>query len=355
MSIYSTVDFLQAEGERDGRLRGHHEGACRQACKLLLRFGKRAFGPPTDALRGQFQTLSEQGDLDQLERLLNRLPNATGWNYLVPTASSASTLPGPPDYLLPMEVDLTPVGPSIDQYAKMSLFAGKEVVIHLRFQRMYQKNLGEVLYKESRRLRGEGNLEVMTAVTLLWPGADGPDVTGEFRTGKEVFRYQLVRLWEKDADEILAKPGMAMFAPLSRFAPERLPEILQRMSEKIAEQTDKETRENMWSIVYFCMGLIHPAERVHELLPHLLAQMRTRPDGRSMLSRGYYAGHSTSLAEGALATTRRFLFKSGTARLLEPTPALRQTLSAITNLERLEQIAARIQTAQTWQESLTPG
>jgi hypothetical protein len=39
MTIYSTINYLIAEGEKDGKLRGHKEGACRQLSKLLRRHG----------------------------------------------------------------------------------------------------------------------------------------------------------------------------------------------------------------------------------------------------------------------------------------------------------------------------
>ena len=100
-------------------------------------------------------------------------------------------------------------------------------------------------------------------------------------------------------------------------------------------------------MLYTCMGLVYPAERVHELVPHLLPLMRTRPEGRGTLSKGYYAGLSAGLAEGAVATTRRLALTVGTSRMSEPLPEIRRVLDALTNLERLEQIAARVRTA-TW-------
>ena len=51
MSIYSTVDYLYGEGEKDGKKRGLLLGKCQQSGKLLSRHGKRRFGPPSDEQR----------------------------------------------------------------------------------------------------------------------------------------------------------------------------------------------------------------------------------------------------------------------------------------------------------------
>ena len=102
-------------------------------------------------------------------------------------------------------------------------------------------------------------------------------------------------------------------------------------------------------------GVTYSAQQVHEFFPHLLPLMRTRPDGGSILSGGYYASYSAGLAEGALATTRRWMYAVARTRLPEPEPQIRRALDETTNLEGLEQIAARARKAATWQQALAPG
>ena len=192
--------------------------------KLLLRFGKRAFGPPTAERGRELDALAEKGALEQLERLQDRFATAKSWTDLMHAAGAAPhTPPPPPDYLVPFDFDPTPMPPSIDQFMETTMHSEEKVIVHMRFQRLYQEDLGEVLYKASLQLQAKYQRQVITAVFMLWRGADGPGVTGEYQSGGHVFRYQVARLWEKDVDEMLLNPLMAVFAPLARFPPERLP------------------------------------------------------------------------------------------------------------------------------------
>ena len=180
MTIYSTVNYLLAEGETDGKVRGLKEGTCSQLCKLLRRQGKRRFGEPSDQQGELLQALADRLDQAQLETLQGRFLSATTWAELLDGVVSTGETPAPPDYLEPYEFDPTPLPPSIDTYAQMTLANGTKAVMHMRFQRMYQKDLGSILYKEGEQLRAKYGGIVQSLVLLLWPGADGPAMTGEW-------------------------------------------------------------------------------------------------------------------------------------------------------------------------------
>jgi hypothetical protein len=353
--IYSTIDYLYAQGVKDGRERGLREGACREVCKLLLRHGRRTFGDPSEEQRAVPEALADHLDLGQLERLRDRLPDVSSWAELLEGTTPAPDPPAPPEYLLPCDFDPSPMPPSIDTYAKVELLTGQPAVVHLRFQRLYQEDLGAILYRENRRLAEKYGQMVQTVVLVLWPGADGPAVTGEFHTpGGEVFRYLLTRLWEKDADEMFDSPATAAFAPLARFAPERLPEIVRRMINVITAQDDAEAQSSFWSMAYSSMGLRYPAEQVHELLAPVMPRILAHKDARTMMSEGYYAGQSRAEGDGAGRAARDWVLALGTRRLGEPTTALREQLETVANLERLEQIAVQLRKAATWPEALAP-
>jgi hypothetical protein len=356
MSIYSTVDYLRAEGQKDGERRGLLEGACRQGCKLLLRHGKRRFGPGDDGQRALLEALADRLDQAQLERLQDRFLSARDWAELLAGVTAAGEPPARPEYLLPFEFDPTPLPPSIDQCFQVQTGAGESAVIHLRFQRIYQDNLGAVLHHESERLREQFGHRVETVVLVLWQGADGPAVTGEYRPpGGEVFRYRVTRLWEKDVDEMFHSCATAVFAPLARFPPERLPEVIRRLGEVIAAQAkDAEAEENLWGLTYCCMGLRYPAARVNELLAHVLPIVHRCKDTKGVLSDGYYAGASAGQAEGALQATRSWVLTLGGQRLGEAPPGVREAVALIRSVERLEQLAARALKAAAWQEVLAP-
>jgi hypothetical protein len=356
MEMYSTLMWLHRQGERDGRERGLLEGECRQLRKLLLRHGKRRLGEPSAEHRALLDLLAERGGLAPLEQARDRLIGAADWATVLARLEPPQARPPEPDYLEPYEFDPEPTPPSIDHYARVALKAGGHLIIHLRFQRVYQPDLGAILYRESERLRAEHGLPVETAVTILRTEADGPGVTGEYAIPKGgTFRYNLARMWEKSTDEMFDNGLIAALSPLAHFPPEQLPEVLRRMEEAIETTArDEKERENFWLIAYTNLGLRFPAERVHELLAHRLPYIWERKACRRTRSNGYHAGLAEALRDGDLRGTRRWVLGLGRQCLGEPTAEVATALDAISNLDRLEQLAARVLKAPTWSAALAP-
>jgi hypothetical protein len=356
MEMYSTLMWLAQQGEQDGRQRGLIEGECRQLRKLLLRHGKRRLGEPTPEQRAVLDVLADRCGLDPLEQARDRLLGAADWAAVLAGLEPPGARPPEPDYVEPYEFNPEPTPPSIDQYARVSLLGGGAMVIHIRFQRIYQPDLGAILYRESERLRGHYGLEVKTVVTLLWTGADGPAVTGEYAIpAGGTFSYNVARMWEKDPEEMFNSTLLAALAPLARFEPERLPEIVRRMEEAIEAfaKTD-EDRHNVWIIAYTNLGLRFPAERVNELLAHRLPFIMATSPCRSTRSTAYHRGLADALREGDLRATRRWTLALGRERLGEPSAEVSAALDSITGLDRLEQVAARVLKAASWSEALAP-
>jgi hypothetical protein len=353
MSIYSTLNHLVALGAKDGKERGCRAGACRQLGKLLLRHGKRALGTPSPEQRALMDQLMEQWNLEQLEQVRDRLPDAASWSALLADIQVLAR-PADPDYLLPFEFDPEPMPPSIDEYARVKKVPGGEVIFHIRFQRLYQENLGAILYRESQQKQAEHHCPVETVVLLLWPGADGPAMTGEYAIPKGgTYRYHLTRLWERDAEEMLNNPSTLAFAPLGKFKPERLGEIIRRMDEAI-EARSEEDKHNLWIVVYSGMGLRFSAEQVHELLAHRMPYLLQTQECRSTMSGGYYDAFTEGEAEGALQAARVWVLTLGRQRLGEPEPAVGKAIETRDSLDQLEQLAARVLKGTTWREVLAP-
>jgi hypothetical protein len=354
MSIYSTVAYLYDEGQKEGRQRGIQEGACRQLAKLLSRHGKRSFGPLQPEQRNVLESLTDRLGLVQLEQLRDRYLSAQNWAELLAGVTIPESPPTQPEYLLPFEFDPTPMPPSIDQYAKVRTEDGEAAVVHLRFQRLYQEDLGAILFRESVHLRERYRCPVKSVVLVLWKGADGPALTGQYRDPSgSLFCYQITRLWEKDVDEMLGSCGTIPFAPLARGAPERLPEIVHRMAEVISSQAkDQETIENLWGLAYLCMGLRYPAEQVNTLLADVLPTIYQCEDAKRVMSDGYYAGVSQGQEKGALQAMQCWVLTLGKRRLGEPPSNVPPAVEMIRSQERLEQLAARVLKGATWKEVL---
>ena len=77
-SMEDSVTYQAIIGE--GRAKGKAEGKAEEARVILLRQGKRKFGRPD---RGTSQPLKAIQDLERLERLLDRILEASSWRDLL--------------------------------------------------------------------------------------------------------------------------------------------------------------------------------------------------------------------------------------------------------------------------------
>jgi hypothetical protein len=293
--------------------------------------------------------------LEQLEQTVDRFPEVDGWPGLLGDQPPPER-PAEPAYLLPFEFDPQPMTPSIDEFARVTMNGDMPAIVHLRMQKLYQENIGALLYRESQRLAREHSCPVITAVLLLWKEADGPAMTGHYAIPSAgVFRYELTRLWEKDVDEMFGSPATLAFTPLAKFAPERLPEVLRRMEEGIeARAGDEEWKDRLWFLAYSGMGVRYPAEQVDRWLAHKLDFIHRTNGCRRALSDGYYAGYSQGQEEGKLHGALTWIEKVGGRRLGAPSAEVSASLKAIRNLDRLEQVAARVLKGASWTEVLPP-
>jgi hypothetical protein len=83
----STVadDFIklgEARGEVRGEARGEARGRLEEAKSLVLRFGAKKLGPPSSSFESVLHAIS---DRDRLERIAERILEATDWNDLLAT------------------------------------------------------------------------------------------------------------------------------------------------------------------------------------------------------------------------------------------------------------------------------
>jgi predicted transposase YdaD len=72
----SVYQAILAEGEAKGEV----EGEIKEAKKLLLRLGRKCFGPPDKSTRATIETLT---DVSQLEQLAERVLTAESWHELL--------------------------------------------------------------------------------------------------------------------------------------------------------------------------------------------------------------------------------------------------------------------------------
>jgi hypothetical protein len=159
------------------------------------------------------------------------------------------------------------------------------------------------------------------------------------------FGYEVVRLWERPADDLLrADLGVAPLAMLGRL-PENLPleDGLTAVAQRVVERLIKKA----------------PADRARKLLTdaYLLTGLRLRRDAGARIFRGVKAMHESDtflaiLDEGQEKGIRESILVVGEERLGAPDEAINSQLSNVTDLALFKRMVRRAAKAATWQEIL---
>jgi hypothetical protein len=157
------------------------------------------------------------------------------------------------------------------------------------------------------------------------------------------FGYEVVRLWERPAEKLLA--GDLGVAPLAMLG--RLPENvsfedgLSAIAQRVADRVIKEA----------------PAARVRKLLTdaYLLTGLRLRRDAAARIFRGVRAMQESDtylaiLDEGQERATRESILAVGEERLGTPGESIIAHLGNIADLARLKRMVRRAAKAVSWEE-----
>ena len=159
------------------------------------------------------------------------------------------------------------------------------------------------------------------------------------------FGYEVVRLWDRPAEELLrADLGVVPLAMLARL-PESgsLEAGLSALAQRVAERIIKDA----------------PPDRARKLLTdaYLLTGLRLRRDGAARIFRGVRAMHESDtylaiLDEGQEKATREAILAFCEERLGMPDESIKVQFSNVTDLDRLKRMVRRAAKAASWQEIL---
>src|SRR5262249_29499288 len=99
-------------------------------------------------------------------------------------------------------------------------------------------------------LRRRHSVPVWTAVVLLRPAAEGPDLTGTYAgsfpgKGRSLwFAHDVIRVWQLPPEGLLtAGLPVLPLAPVSDVAAERLPEVLTAVAQRLKREAGPELME----------------------------------------------------------------------------------------------------------------
>ncbi len=190
---------------------------------------------------------------------------------------------------------------------------------------------------------------VHTVILLLRPQAAHANLNGAIAyaprpgRGKMDFGYEIVRLWERAAEELLAAElGVTPLAMLGRL-PEglSLEDGLTAIAQRVVERLTREASP----------------DRAKKLLTDalLLTGLRVRRDAAQRIFRGIRAMQESDtylmiLDEGQEKALRELILVLGEDRFGPPDESVKGRLNSITDLDRLKRIARQTPKAAGWQE-----
>jgi len=262
----------------------------------------------------------------------------------------------------PVESDLSTVLADVDKVLRVEALA--PWLAHLELQSTHDPRLPYRLLQYHALLLYRHSLPVETTVVLLRPGADGPqmsgllDQRGTFDQQTVAFHYRVVRLWERPVDELLTG-GLSILplAPLAAFEPHRLPEIMQRLDERLEREAPPEDIPQLWAATLLLFGLRYDAV-VAQQLARGVRRMRESSVYQAILEEGRESGillgREAGREEGSADEARRILLRLGTRKFGPPNPATSAILDRVRDREMIETLIDGILHATSWPELLAP-
>lgn len=251
----------------------------------------------------------------------------------------------------PIEIinsDLSTITTEADKVIRIA--AAEPWLVHLELQSTYEAALPLRLARYNLLLEYRHRLPVLSVAVLLRKEGDGPSLAGELQGQLPNgfrhydFRYRVIRVWEQPVQQILAG-GLATLplAPLSKVSPNDLPIVIRQMEDRLTREASPGEAEDIWASTYLLMGLRYSAEFAKQQLQQVRAMTE---------STTYQAILEEGAKKGKTIEAKRILLRQGHKRFGSPSPQVVAEIEAISNVDRIEQLAERLLDAKSWEDLL---
>jgi len=244
--------------------------------------------------------------------------------------------------------------------------------LHLELQSGSELELPKRMQLYNTVLRRRHESPVYSILLLLRPSAAASDQTGQLLdlgvNGELVndFRYTVLRVWERPADDWLnAGVGLLPLALLTNEAFARLPTVAGRFHDRLsaAPVTDK-VKSDILSSAFVLGGLRYNRTDLVEVFTNMSLTLEDSTTYQWILEKGYTKGHTLGEAVGlalgeargqALGEARgraQTILRQGIKKFGPPDTAVAERLAALADVEHLDRIADRIFDAVSWADLL---
>jgi predicted transposase YdaD len=162
------------------------------------------------------------------------------------------------------------------------------------------------------------------------------------------FAYSVIRVWELPVEQVLrASPALLPLALLSDLSGASPESVVHRIEERLTAETPRETASLLWTATYIMAGMTYAAEDIERLLSGVL-NMKESSTYQKILAEGEAKGE----ALGRLHEAQNMLLLVGQGSLGKPDASVTRRIRAIKSVDRLEAMAQRLLTVQSWADLL---
>ena len=192
---------------------------------------------------------------------------------------------------------------------------------------------------------------VHSCVLLLRSQAEHPNMTGQVQyasrphRGKMDFGFEVIRLWEIPAEQLL-RSSLAT-APLAVLG--KLPEalgltdglaaVVRQLAERLEREATGDQADRLLVAAYVLTGLrLKAPDEVRQLFRGASIAMRESVTYQAILEEGHVEG------------LHRTILRQGRVRFGEVDEAVRQQIEAIRDIDRLEDLTERLLIVSSWDE-----
>jgi hypothetical protein len=216
---------------------------------------------------------------------------------------------------------------------------------------LWGKELRLLRYNPNALLHHRYGVPVHSVVILLRLAADDATLTGELRyqawprRGKMLFKYEMMRLWQKPVQRFLAGHlGTLPLAPLCRL-PENVPmeealaDVIRRMDERLQHAVPPQQAALLLNTAYILTGLRVPRPILGQLFQGVRAMRES-------------SAYQAILDEGRIESLQQTLLRLGRRKFGSPTDAITAVIMATSDRERLERMTDQLLIVSNWEELL---
>lgn len=225
-------------------------------------------------------------------------------------------------------------------------------LVHVEVQSSGDLTLPRRLLRYNVLLDLRYDLRVRSVAVLLRPEADRPNLTGtldlRLPDGSRVveFDYAVVRVWQRPVEPILEGAlGLLPIVFLADVPHGAVGVVFDRLHARLSD-VPFAVAEKILAAALVLAGLRLDEDGMNELRGRLrMTNFETESSYVRLLLR---EGREEGKVEGA----RRMLIRQGQERFGPAAEAVRQSIEAVTDLDRLEQLGVRLLLVSSWDELL---